>query len=188
MKKDKKAKKAEDLKKCSKKKKDKKKNLPSLLENFLTTAESYQQLKSMPRTFGNNIQLYTSEINLLTAIGAEANSNLTALANRMDVSKSATSKCANRLIDKGLVQKERSEKRMREVEFSLTAAGASVYRQILNEDKQLHKRFTQAFLKLDKDETFIINHFLTELDMTFRALTDIVQKPSSTMTNESDTI
>jgi len=131
MKKDKKSK-----KKDSKKIKDRKVKLnvqnddtpiktSELEQYFKLLYKLYQFHVEQPIEF-NNQKLFPSEYNTLLVIDENQNSNLTQLATYLEISKSATTKNTNKLLEKALITKVKSDKNARTVLFNLTPEGQAI--------------------------------------------------------------
>jgi|GEM_PF-5019684 len=131
MKKDKKSK-----KKDSKKIKDKKVKLNIQKEDTpIKTSELEQYFKLLYKLYQfhveqpiefNNQKLFPSEYNTLLVIDENQNSNLTQLATYLEISKSATTKNTNKLLEKALITKVKSDKNARTVLFNLTPEGQAI--------------------------------------------------------------
>lgn len=63
-------------------------------------------------------------------IGQFSGINLTQLANKLAISKSAISKCTSKLLEKELIGKEKSPVNVREVVFTLTPNGQTIFNQL----------------------------------------------------------
>ncbi|MEG0377268.1 MAG: MarR family transcriptional regulator [Eubacterium sp.] len=175
MKKEKKSKKP-DVKKTAKKKSPKKKedliveNKPQkvaastkkdhLNEQITTLLAKYQAIEATPRFYGGNIPLYISESNTLRIIGDHPAINLTKIAESLEVSKSAISKSSGKLLEKGLITKERS---VREVLFNLTELGQEVYSRMDSDDDLVFSGVKTFLSTLDKNDRQTIEGFFAGL-------------------------
>ncbi len=95
------------------------------LDRVITRLATIQQT---PRTYGTDVQLYSTEIHTIQAIGEQADANLTRLAEHMGVSKGAVSQTISKLADKGLVVKTPAPQSAREIRVRLTDSGWTAYR------------------------------------------------------------
>ncbi|AFA49382.1 MarR family transcriptional regulator [Acetobacterium woodii] len=115
----------------------------------------YQSILNLPQSFdvdATTYSLYPSELKALDMIGQFADINLTQLANKLGISKSAISKCTAKLLEKELITKEKSLINVREVVFSLTANGQTIFKQLQNVQDNLFEPFNQAMAKFTSAE------------------------------------
>ena len=144
---------------------------------MIDSAVLYQNIIVLPQTFTINEEsysLYPSELKALDMIGQFSGINLTQLANKLGISKSAISKCTSKLLEKELIGKEKSPVNVREVVFTLTPDGQTIFNQLetvhserfepfnktldgftANEINDLHR----IFLTIQSSLTEIINNF-----------------------------
>ena len=144
---------------------------------MIDSAVLYQNIIVLPQTFTINEEsysLYPSELKALDMIGQFSGINLTQLANKLGISKSAISKCTSKLLEKELIGKEKSPVNVREVVFTLTPDGQTFFNQLetvhserfepfnktldgftANEINDLHR----IFLTIQSSLTEIINNF-----------------------------
>jgi DNA-binding MarR family transcriptional regulator len=94
-------------------------------------------IQQTPRTYGTGIDLYSAEIHTIQAIGAMRSANVTRLAKRMGVTKGAVSQTIAKLVEKGLVHKERTPGDSREVCIQLTDLGRIAHRNHEVFDRQI---------------------------------------------------
>lgn len=75
--------------------------------------------------------LFPAELKALAIIGQFTTINLTQLARQLGISKSAISKCTAKLLDKGLINKEKSAINTREDSFfTYSTTGQAVFSQL----------------------------------------------------------
>ena len=104
-----------------------------LLDRIVTKIEGQH---SDARDFGTGENLYRSEIHTVQAIGENKGINVTRLAEKMGVTKGATSQILNKLVKKGLVIKQNKEKNNKELNLYLTDKGWIGF----NNHEILHKK------------------------------------------------
>jgi len=159
MKKDKKSK-----KKDSKKIKEKKVKLTiknddtpiktsELEQYFKMLYKLYQFHVEQPIEF-NNQKLFPSEYNTLLIIDENQNSNLTQLATYLEISKSATTKNTNKLLEKTLITKTKSSKIARTVLFNLTPEGQAISDALKLKNTET-KKAVEKILKKIPDKTCV---------------------------------
>lgn len=122
---------------------------------MVDSAVLYQNILVLPQAFtiGNNAySLFPSELKALDMIGQFSGINLTQLANKLGISKSAISKCTSKLLEKGLIGKEKSDINVREVVFTLTNDGQSIFDQLESAHANLFKPFNASLQELSPQE------------------------------------
>ncbi|QOR35191.1 MarR family transcriptional regulator [Clostridium sp. 'deep sea'] len=103
------------------------KTYESIIKLYFKSVREFNEFESTPRDFGTGDLLYSSEIHTLQAIGNNSSINLTELADKLDISKSGTSKFVRKLLDKGLITKSKHVGNKKEVVFNLTEKGLVAY-------------------------------------------------------------
>ncbi|WOC32561.1 MULTISPECIES: MarR family winged helix-turn-helix transcriptional regulator [Caproicibacterium] len=87
----------------------------------------YNQKTKQPRQYPTGQLLYGSEVHTMTVIGGRGRVTAKQLAALQGITKGAVSQMTQKLLQKGLIQKEPSPAGRGEVFLSLTAAGKTVY-------------------------------------------------------------
>ncbi len=124
-------------------------------ELMIESSHIYQSILNLPQNFDVNAttySLYPSELKALNMIGQFTDINLTQLANKLGISKSAISKCTAKLLEKELITKEKSLTNVREVVFSLTTNGQTIFKQLQSAQDKLFEPFNQAMAKFTSAE------------------------------------
>jgi DNA-binding MarR family transcriptional regulator len=80
-------------------------------------------IEEEPRDYGTDRLFYASEIHCLVCIGENPGINLTTLALKLEVSKSAASKFVGKLLASRCITKTKAADNARDVLFSVTAKG-----------------------------------------------------------------
>lgn len=137
-------------------------------------AAQYQMIESLPRFYGGDIPLYLSETSALRVIGTTPGLNLTAIAAALNVSKSAVSKSTSKLLEKGLVTKERS---LREVIFNLTDDGQMLYDRMNNDEKLLFKGLDTYLKTLSPDDEKAVSDFLDHIHLELEKAVNKLREP-----------
>ena len=91
---------------------------------FLQTVNQYGQLEKHLHTADQELCL--SEIHTVAAVGAQEGINITALAKKQGISKSAVSQMVSKLVKKGYIIKKPSPETENEVVLELTQKGEDV--------------------------------------------------------------
>lgn len=122
---------------------------------MIDSAVLYQNILVLPQTFavnGGSYSLYPSELKALDMIGQFSGINLTQLANKLSISKSAISKCTSKLLEKELIEKEKSSINVREVVFTLTPNGQFIFDQLGSVNSDLFEPFNKSFEEFSPQE------------------------------------
>ena len=132
---------------------------------MIESALLYQTILVLPQTFtvnGVSCSLYPSELKALDIIGQFSGINLTQLANKLGISKSAISKCTSKLLEKELIAKEKSSVNVREVVFTLTPNGQFIFNQLSSVNAALFEPFNKSFEGFSIQQIDDLHHmFLT---------------------------
>lgn len=143
---------------------------------MVDSAVLYQNILVLPQAFtvGNiTYSLFPSELKALDMIGQFSGINLTQLANKLGISKSAISKCTSKLLEKGLIGKEKSDINVREVVFTLTDDGQSIFDQLERTHADLFKPFNASLQELSPQE---INELHRLFSNIHSSLTEIMNR------------
>jgi len=93
----------------------------------MKSVDLMREIESKPRDFGTGDLLYSSTIHTLVQIGKNPGINLTNLAERLDISKSAVSKFIRQLLELKLITKSKDINNRKEVIFYLSEKGVTAY-------------------------------------------------------------
>lgn len=143
---------------------------------MIDSAMLYQNILVLPQAFTVNevsYSLYPSELKALDMIGQFSGINLTQLANKLGISKSAISKCTSKLLEKDLIGKEKSPVNVREVVFTLTPAGQSIFDQLETVHTKLFEPFNKSLAEFSAQE---INDLHRMFLIIQASLTEIINK------------
>lgn len=86
-----------------------------------------QELERKTHTYGTDEPLFIAEIHMVKAIREHPEAHLTALADRLGVTKGAVSQLVKKLEEKGMIVKDRDPANRARVVLSLTARGERAY-------------------------------------------------------------
>lgn len=115
--------------------------LSELMERI---GNKYNQFENKKHRNYGGVTLTHREIHTIACIGDHPGLNLTTLAARQGITKSAASQMINRLRKKELVTKKMSTNSEAEIEIALTSIGEIVY----TEHQEYHKNANNQFLNL----------------------------------------
>ncbi|RQW84470.1 MAG: MarR family transcriptional regulator [Geobacter sp.] len=90
-------------------------------------AHQYARIEEMPLRFDEDGEVTTREAHIIQAIGEAAEMNVTGLANRFGITKSAASQMVSKLVRKGFVEKRPAPHSNKEFLLSLTERGRLVF-------------------------------------------------------------
>jgi DNA-binding MarR family transcriptional regulator len=148
----------------------------ALKKLMIDSAVLYQNILVLPQSFTVNegsYSLYPSELKALDMIGQFSGINLTQLANKLGISKSAISKCTSKLLDKELIGKEKSPTNVREVVFTLTPDGQAIFDQLEKVHNNLFEPFNKSLDELSNQEIIDLHRIFLTIQSS---LTEIIDK------------
>ena len=98
-----------------------------IIKLYMKSVDLMREIESKPRDFGTGDLLYSSTIHTLVQIGNNPGINLTNLAEKLDISKSAVSKFIRQLLGLSLITKSKDINNRKEVIFYLSEKGVIAY-------------------------------------------------------------
>ncbi|MGL4607855.1 MAG: MarR family transcriptional regulator [Eubacteriaceae bacterium] len=138
-------------------------HLGELKELMIHCSTLYQNILMLPINFNGELLLYPSEMKALEVIGTTPEINLTQLAKKLNISKSAVSKCTSKLLEKRMITKERSLTNVREVIFMLSENGQLIYSQRSSYQDAYLKPLNDSLQSLTSEETMLLTSLFTTL-------------------------
>jgi len=138
-------------------------NVNNIIKLYFHSFDVFRKLEVTPRDFGSGDLLYQSEVHTLEVIGYNPGINLTGIAIKMDISKSAISKFAKKLIDKKLIHKSSEQNNKKEVLFFLTPKGNTVFEGHQTFEKNTFSGVYNLFDELTETEKAFLKKFFMEL-------------------------
>ena len=99
-----------------------------IISLYMKSKELFNEFESTPRDFGTGDLLYASTIHTLVQIAKNPGINLTNLAEKLDISKSAVSKFIKQLLALSLITKSKDINNRKEVIFYLSEKGVTAYK------------------------------------------------------------
>ena len=103
-------------------------NLTELLRKLDRVVARLATIQQTPRSYGTDVQIHSTEIHTVQAIGENEAMSLTQLAKHMGVTKGALSQTVAKLTRKGLVTKGLAPGNAREIRVALTDSGWTAHR------------------------------------------------------------
>jgi DNA-binding MarR family transcriptional regulator len=135
-----------------------------LLDMIYSAHKELNRLEQEPRDYGTGKLLYGSEIHTLVCIGEHPYINLTTLAGKLEVSKSAASKFVRKLIDAACIEKTQSKDNAKDVLFHATSKGKRAIQGHLAFQRTAFGPLKDMEARLPPAEAEIISRFLTGLN------------------------
>ena len=114
-----------------------------ILSKFDRVVTAMEGMHAPSFSFGTGIPMYRREIHTIQVIGKNPGINITALAEKMDVTKGAVSQIITKLAKKGLVRKTYAPGNAKEVVPELTDLGRVGFRN--------HERFHMEALNIARE-------------------------------------
>lgn len=139
-----------------------------LLRMIYDAHKELTRLEQEPREYGTGRLLYGSEIHTLVCIGENPYVNLTALAGKLEVSKSAASKFVKKLIAAACIEKTKSPDNAKDVLFHATSEGKRAIRGHRAFQERTFGPLKKIETRLVPAEVKVISRFLTELNENLR--------------------
>ncbi|GEM_PF-2053951 len=103
-------------------------NLTEFLHRLDRVIARLAAIQQTPRSYGTDVQIHSTEIHTIQAIGENENMSLTQLAKHMGVTKGALSQTVGKLTRKKLVTKRLAPGNAREIRVALTDSGWTAHR------------------------------------------------------------
>lgn len=136
-------------------------------ETFLRIVNKFKLLEKIPIDHGTGDLLYASEVNTLEIIGEIPGINLTQLAEKKGVTKSAVSQIVAKLVKKKLVTKKQSPDHEKVFFMELTESGKIVF--------ENHEKFHAKY------DTPMITKLMSMDDKQFDQVTEVFGMLESTI-------
>ncbi|MGV8907165.1 MAG: MarR family transcriptional regulator [Acetobacterium sp.] len=153
-------------------------DITALKKVMVDCARLYQNILILPRTYPSSDgahALFPSELKALDMIGGFSPINLTQLAKKLSISKSAVSKCSTKLLEKGLITKEKSQTNTREVVFMLSDSGQSIYNQLEEAHSDLFNPINTTIDSFSNRELHELQGLFTHLNLSLNKIYDNLQ-------------
>jgi len=104
-----------------------KENAYKLMEELLWLIEEYVQLAGIPKSYGTDMLFHRLDIHLIETIGAFDGINVTELARKHRITKSAVSQAVRKLEKRELIRRYQRADNKKEILFSLTERGKTAF-------------------------------------------------------------
>lgn len=137
-------------------------NTEIMIHKFEKVMNKYNKTEKKPKYYGTKDLLYRSEVHTIEAIGKNSKINVTDLAAYLGVTKGAVSQMIDKLMKKGMVNKEMLSDTENEVSLELTRQGTLVYKGHEEYHKEHYAEISKRLEHLSQDE---IGNFIDILDV-----------------------
>ena len=107
--------------------------------------------------------LHPSELQLLMFLYHVKDTNITAIASEMGLTKGAISQTLSRLEKKGIISKETFPKKKNELQVQFTKSGEELMAQLNKSQKSVEGRYRRYIQSLTDDEKLTISNFLDRM-------------------------
>ncbi len=128
------------------------------------------RLEQEPRDYGTGRLFYGSEIHTLVCIGENPHINLTTLAGKLEVSKSAASKFVKKLMAAECIEKTKSPDNAKDVLFHATAKGNRAIRGHRAFQERTFGPLQRIEARLSPTDAETISRFLDDLSNELRRI------------------
>jgi DNA-binding MarR family transcriptional regulator len=136
----------------------------SLIGKFGRVAKLWERLDKRPRPFGTGENLSGAEIHIIEVVGQNEGLSVTALAERLGVTKGAVSQTIKRLEGRELISKEVDPLNTSRVTLGLSTKGRIAFFAHLHWHETMDGGFRNYFMGLPEDRIRFLDEFLTILE------------------------
>jgi DNA-binding MarR family transcriptional regulator len=143
-------------------------------EKFIRLAAKINEGMHRPHHFGTKELLYTSEIHIVDLIGRNPKINVSEVAERLGVQKSAIPKVIRKLVDKDLVVRSVPPQNRKMVQLELTELGWVAYRAHITYHETINRDLIDHFNHCSQEEMIFLDRILSEIE---QGIDDILKQP-----------
>ena len=136
---------------------------PSLVNLIYDAHLRLAAMEAKPRDYGGGRPLFASEVHALTRIQETPGINLTELASRLEVSKSAASKVTRKLLGSGFIETRRLDDNRKETHFFVTERGTAAAKGHRVFRERVFGPLFEREARLDVAERVVVSNFLIDL-------------------------
>jgi DNA-binding MarR family transcriptional regulator len=138
-----------------------------IVEKLYQTGVMLNNEMKQCRDYGSGHLLYHSEVHLIIAIYKHKDANVSELAQVLGITNGAVPQVANKLIQKGLIEKYRLKGNKKDIYYRLTEQGELVYWGHEIHHNQIHTKIAEYLNSLDDDKVQAIATFLDKTIESF---------------------
>jgi DNA-binding MarR family transcriptional regulator len=140
------------------------KTIHSLHGTFLNIMKLSEELEKIPRKFGTDENLSSTEIHLIELIGENSDVSVTQLAKLQGVTKGAVSQNLKRLESKGFILKEEDPANSSRSIIGLTNKGKTAFYAHRHWHETMDDGYKEFFLSLNQQKIDFLNEVLTKVE------------------------
>jgi DNA-binding MarR family transcriptional regulator len=133
-------------------------------EKVLRIANKINEGLKEPRSFGTDEILYASEIHIIDIIGRNPGINITEIAEKMGIRKSAIPKVIQKLTQKDMVARSAKQQNKKVVQMELTDKGKIAYNYHLEFHETLSKNIIKKFSAFTQEEMLFFNEIMSDIE------------------------
>lgn len=141
-------------------------------EKFIRLSAKINEGMNFPHYFGTKELLYASEIHIVDLIGRNPKINISEIAERLGVQKSAIPKVVRKLVEKGLVIRSVPKENRKMVQLDLTEMGWVAYHGHMHYHEVVNRDLIERFNRCSTDEMLFFDKILSEIEEGVDALLD----------------
>lgn len=131
-----------------------------IINQLFSMMQTLAEREKTPRQYGDGLALYHAEVNFLEAVFRHPQANALALSKIMRITPGAVTQVGNRLVEKGLLQKESRHGNKKEKYYALTQGGEAVRQGHIAHHFQANREICAYLSTLQQQEIDVITAFL----------------------------
>jgi len=112
------------------------------------------------------LRLHPSEIHLLMFLYHVQDANITAIADKIDLTKGAVSQTLSRLQKKGIITKKMYPEKKNELHVQFTDEGNQLLAVLIKDKKSQERKYTRYLKTLSEQDKEIVSQFLDKMVST----------------------
>jgi DNA-binding MarR family transcriptional regulator len=121
-------------------------------------------IEKEPIDIGHGILLHASEVHLIDLVGRFPQENITEIASRLGITKSAVSQTAKKLEEKGYLQRVAEEGNKKTVRLQLTEHGREAFEWHRTYHEKVNERIIRVISRLPRGDLKNLQRTLEELE------------------------
>jgi DNA-binding MarR family transcriptional regulator len=129
-------------------------------EKVLWLIEEYIAIAAIPKSYGTDMQFHRLDIHLIHSIGMNPGINVTELAKKHAITKSAVSQAVKKLEKRSLIERYQSPENRKEILFRLTESGRKGFEAHREYHATSETKYIEELAKLTEEEAAGVNKFL----------------------------
>ncbi len=134
-----------------------------IVQQFFERMDELGRLQKSPHDYDTGISVYQSEMAVLDVINLSPEMNVSAISEKLNVTKSAVTQISAKLMEKGLIEKHTVGQNKKEKFFHLTEAGKQVCDGYVNFHNNANERMRNYLCALEAHDKAVLLHFFDML-------------------------